>query len=75
MAKTTPKQNGHAPPGSVNMFLAMSLSEIQPELIAYGPNGAMVTIDYEASTKTMIAKLKEAQLLEFPRIVFCSKIF
>ena len=73
MAK--PHQNGHAHNGPVNTFPPMPLSEIQPEIIAYGPNGAMVTIDHETNSKTMIAKLKEAQLLEFPQVVFITHGF
>lgn len=53
----------------------MPLSEIQPEMVAYGPNGAMVTIDHETNPKTMISKLKEAQLLEFPRVVIITHGF
>lgn len=75
MAKSNSHQNGHAPNGSVNMFPAMPLSEIQPEMVAYGPNGAMVTIDHETNPKTMISKLKEAQLLEFPRVVIITHGF
>ena len=61
--------------GNVNMFTAMPLSEIQPELIAYGPDGLMVTIDHKADSKTVVQTLKKENLLEFPRVVFITHGF
>ena len=45
--------------GNGNLFEPMSLSEIQPELIVYGPNGNMVTIDWQQDTKEVVQILKE----------------
>lgn len=56
---------------SKNLFTPMPLDEIQPELIAYGPNGDMLTISHDISSKKAFEMLKAANMLEFPRIVFC----
>lgn len=75
MAKT--HQNGTSTNGAQagNMFPAMPISEIQPEIIAYGPEGVMVTIDHQMNSKTLVQKLKEAQLFEYSRVVFITHGF
>src|SRR5699024_1002303 len=61
---------------NANLFQAMPLAEIQPELIAYGPSeGAMLTIGHEVDSKKVVQLLKEANLLEFPRVVFIAHGF
>lgn len=69
--KPTPKATGV----NVNSFAPMSLDEIEPELIAYGPAGTMVTIDHKVDSKSMVQTLKKENLLEFPRVVFITHGF
>ncbi|KAF7494123.1 putative phospholipase A1 magnifin [Sarcoptes scabiei] len=67
---TKSNSNKSKPTPEANLFQPMSLEEIQPELVAYGPNGDMLTISHDVSSKKAFQMLKEANLLEFPRIVF-----
>lgn len=53
----------------------MSLEEIQPELIAYGPSGEMITIQHDISAKKAFQLLKDGNMLEFPRVVFITHGF
>ncbi|XP_046916130.2 phospholipase A1 [Dermatophagoides farinae] len=60
---------------ATNSFQPMSLEEIQPELIAYGPNGDMITIQHDVPAKKAFQLLKDGNMLEFPRIVFITHGF
>lgn len=83
MPKVSPLTNGtktsttksQISSGSVNSFQPMSLEEIQPELIAYGPSGDIITIEHNVPSKKAFQMLKEANMLEFPRIVFVTHGF
>lgn len=74
-----PKQNGKKSPSpgvaGGNPFGPMSLAEIEPEMVVYGPSDNIVTIDYKTDTKTMIQKMKDSSLLDYPRIVFITHGF
>ena len=78
MAKTNGHVGKNVPnPGAAagNSFGPMSLQEIEPELYVFGPNDLNVVFDHKTDPKTMIAKMKEGQYFEFPRLVMLTHGF
>ncbi|OTF79171.1 hypothetical protein BLA29_014873, partial [Euroglyphus maynei] len=57
--KNTPNASKSVTNASTNSFRPMSLEEIQPELIAYGPSGEMITIQHDISAKKAFQLLKD----------------